>query len=210
VSPDPLQQTWQTQTAAGSTRWTSDHLLQEVRRNEHWFAAMIWWRDLREIGVSLVLIPIWIAMGNAGSLPWTWYLTIPALVWIAGFMAVDRVRQRRHEPDPSEPLERCLRSSLAQVEHQIWLLKNVAWWYLLPIVVSTLAFIGQVAWRDRSGGPAVWLSASGPAAVVGVVFFAIYRLNQAAVRNLLEPRRLELQALLASLGSAEAPGAQGH
>lgn len=203
MSTDPLQETWQSQATHNAARWTSEHLLQEVRRNEHWFAAMIWWRDAREIGVSLVLIPIWVALGKAGALPWTWYLTIPALVWIAGFMALDRVRQRRRQPDPSEPLERCLRSSLAQVDHQIWLLKNVFWWYLLPIAVSTLAFIGQVTWRDRTGGVLLWLSACGAAAVVGVVFFAIFRLNQAAVRTTLEPRRGELSALLASLGADE-------
>ena len=29
-----------------------------------------------------------------------------------------------------QPLVRCVEESLAQVEHQIWLLRNVGWWVL--------------------------------------------------------------------------------
>ena len=58
-----------------------------------------------------------------------------------------------------------MESSLAQVEHQIWLLRNVFWWYLLPLALATLAFFGQVAWQVRSGG---WLMAL----VVGLVVIA--------------------------------------
>jgi hypothetical protein len=91
-------------------------------------------------------------------------------------------------------------SSLAQVEHQIWLLRNVLWWYLLPPTLSLLAFFGQVAWQAREAG---WLGALASFAMM-VVFLAavygfIYWLNQYAVRTTLEPRRQELAALLSSL-----------
>jgi hypothetical protein len=38
--------------------------------------------------------------------------------------------QKPNEPD--EPLLQCVKNSLTQMEDQIWLLRNVLWWYLLP------------------------------------------------------------------------------
>ena len=77
---------------------------------------------------------------------------VPALVWVAGFLLADRLRHPRRPPDPGEPLVRCVEASLAQVEHQIWLLRNVGWWYLLPLAVPMLAFVGHVGWRTQAGG----------------------------------------------------------
>jgi hypothetical protein len=91
-------------------------------------------------------------------------------------------------------------SSLAEVEHQIWLLQNVHWWYLLPLAVPMLAFFAQTFWR-ASGGNA-WemaISTSVVTAVVGGVNAWIYWINQKAVRSTLEPRRQELAAILRGL-----------
>lgn len=138
-------------------------------------------------------------MGAKLSSPWTWYLTVPALVWIAGFMLVHRIR---HKPRPSKadaPLLDCVERSLAEVTDQIWLLRNVLWWYLLPLGVSLLAFFVQVTWLHSKD----WLDGlahlTGPAIVVFVTFAFVYWLNQHAVRSRLEPRRQELLTLLASL-----------
>jgi membrane protein YdbS with pleckstrin-like domain len=90
-------------------------------------------------------------------------------------------------------------SSLAQVEHQIWLLRNVLWWYLLPLALSALAFFAQVAWQERSGGWWTALAVSVVIALVVIVFAGVYWLNQYAVRSELEPRRLELETLHVSL-----------
>ena len=70
------------------------------------------------------------------------------MLGIAGFMLADRVRHKRRPPVPSEPLRQCVESSLAEVEHQIWLLRNVLWWYLLPLALSASAF----HWPSRLAG----------------------------------------------------------
>jgi hypothetical protein len=201
MNPDNFQQAWQTQSSQTRLTIDAELLLKEVRRNQQYFTAMIFWRDVREVGVALLMVPLWIYLGVKLSLPWAWYLTVPALVWIAGFMLADRMRHKRQPPEPGEPLRQRVESSLAQVEHQIWLLRNVFWWYLLPIALSGLAFFGQIAWQVRSSG---WLAALVVALVVlvGVVLFsAIYRLNQDAVRSELVPRREELEELEALLRS---------
>jgi len=199
MNPDNFKQAWQTQSSQTRLTIDAELLLKEVRRNQRYFTAMIFWRDVREVGTAVLMVPVWLYMGVTLSLPWMWYLTLPALVWIAGFMLADRMRHKRQPPGPGEPLRQCVESSLAQVEHQIWLLRNIFWWYLLPLALPMLAFLGQIAWEMRAGG---WLTVLGigwVVIVVVIVFTSIYRLNQNAVRSELEPRRQELEALLMSL-----------
>src|SRR4051812_19169336 len=141
------------------------------------------------------MVPLWVYLGAALALPWTWYLMVPTLLWYPGFLLADRRRHPQRPPDPGESLVRCVDGSVAQVEHQIWLLRNVGWWGLLPFAVPALAFFGHVYWL-AGGGWAAAVAMSGVGAVVGLILVWVYRLNQAAVRNELEPRRRELRALL--------------
>ena len=199
MNPDDFKQAWQTQTSQTRLTIDAELLLQEVRRNQQHFTATIFWRDVREVGTAFLLVPLWFYMGVKLSLPWTWYLTVPVLLWVAGFMLADRMRHKRQLPEPGEPLRQRVESSLAQVDHQIWLLRNIFWWYLLPLALSVLAFFGQIAWLGQSNG---WLTALVVTFVVLVVVIALagaYALNQNAVRTQLEPRRRELEALLTSL-----------
>ena len=148
MSPDPLQEAWQSQP---HPPFDADRLVREFRQGEQRFATMIFWRDVREVGVSLVLLPVWVAMGVGIGLPWSWYLVIPGLVWIAAFMTIDRMRQRRRA-GPGDSLVRGMESALADVEHQTWLLRNVFWWYQLPLAVPIMAFFAQTFWRLSRGG----------------------------------------------------------
>jgi hypothetical protein len=139
-------------------------------------------------------------MGVGIGLPWTWYLVMPGIVWIAAFMTVDRRHQRRRRALPGDPLVRGVESSLAEVEHQIWLLRNVHWWYLLPLAVPMLAFFAHTFWRLSRGN--VWeaaIATSFVTVVVGGVYTWICWINQKAVCSTLEPRRQELTSLLRSL-----------
>src|SRR3954451_6737188 len=193
MDPDPLQEAWQSQPEPVID---ADRLVREFRRSDQQFNTMILWRDAREVGVSLLLLPVWIAMGVGIGLPWTWYLVMPGIVWIGGFMTVDRIILGRRKALPGESLVQGVKSSLAEVEHQIWMLRNVHWWYLLPPALGMLPFFGQVAWQARSGGWVAVLATSLVVAIVGIVFAVIYGVNQYAVRADLEPRRRELETLL--------------
>jgi CubicO group peptidase (beta-lactamase class C family) len=199
VNPDNLKEAWLAQTSQTRLTIDADLLLKEVRRNERSFNTMIFWRDVLEVGVSLVMVPVWFYLIAKHSLPWTAYLMVPALLWVAGFMLADRRRHKHCPPEPGEPLGRRVESSLAQVEHQIWLLRNVLWWYLLPPGLAILAFFGQCAWYIRLGGWWAVLAVAGMVAVVTLIYGGVYWLNQRTIRSELEPRRQELQALIASL-----------
>ena len=199
MNPDVLKEAWLAQRSQTRLTIDADLLLKEVRRNQKAFTAMLFWRDVREIGVSVVIVPIWLYLGIRYALPWTWYLAVPGFLWIAGFMIADRKRHKPHAPEPGEPIGQRVESSLAQVEHQIWLLRNVLWWYLLPLGLAILAFFGQCAWEARAGGWRTVLNIMGIVVVEVLVFAGVYWLNQHAVRSQLEPRRHELQGLLAGL-----------
>ena len=200
---DELKKAWQSQAAPPRLTLKTEFVLNVVRRNERQFAAIIYCRDLREVGVALLLVPAWIIYGIKTSSPWSWYLTVPTLLWIAGFMIADRVRQRRRRPGPGETLRSSIEHSLAQVEHQIWLLRNIFWWYLLPPFTALMIFPAHLAWRSRAGG----LEAMAPYGVIACFFvlvaWFIYWLNQFAVRKDLEPRRRELRMLLGSLDESD-------
>lgn len=196
MNPDELKQAWQNQASSQYPRVDPELLLQEVRRSQQYFAAMIFWRDVREVGVSLLMVPFWFYLGLKLALPWTWYLMVPALVWVAGYMLMDRVRQVPRQPEPAQPLHQYVASSLAQVDHQIWLLRNVFWWYLLPLALSMLPFVGQVAWQlHAKGGWLAVLVVIYCVAIAACLMGGLYRLNQNAVVSHLWPRHQELEAL---------------
>ena len=201
MSLDKFQQAWKAEASQLKVTFDPDLLSKQVQQSQDQFRSLIFWRDVREIGVSLLMIPVWFAMGIGLSLPWSWWLTVPVLIWIAVFMLIDR---KRHPKTPSEPGESLLfyaKESLSQVDHQIWLLKNVFWWYLLPFTISLSAFFIHVAWNTTG----TWWGSMLVTAPFGLFLFYlyrwIYRLNQKAVREQLEPRQEHLQRIVANLAS---------
>jgi len=199
MDPDKYQKAWQAHSSQTRVTVDADLLLTEVQRSQGNFRTMIFWRDFREVGVGLLMVPVWIAMGILLSLPWAWYLGVPAFIWVAVYILVDRIRYKQKPSEPGEPLVKSATESLTQVEHQIWLLRNVFWWYILPFLIAELAFFAHVAWQLSE----VWVLALSSTMFSLVVVFAItyfvYWLNQYAVRTQLEPRRQELLKLLTSL-----------
>lgn len=197
MEPDKYQQAWQKHSSQTRVAIDADLLLKEVQRSERTFRAMIFCRDFREVVVALLSIPSWFYLGARNSLPWTWYLSVPALIWVGGFMLVDRMRHKRK---PGDSLLESVQESLTQVEHQIWLLRNVFWWNLLPLTISILPFFAHVTLLAFNS----WLEALAFGgflfAFLLAVYSFIYYLNQRTVRLQLEPRRQELLVLLASLG----------
>jgi hypothetical protein len=197
---DELKQAWQSQPARPRLTLDTALVLNEVRRNEKQFDAMILCRDLREVVTALIMVPVWIVIGVKLSSLWTWYLTIPTLLWIAAFMLVDRRRQRRRQPVPGDDLRSSVERSLAQVEHQIWLLRNVFWWYLLPPGVAVMIWLAHLEWSLSRHNIVGAIAAFGAfASFFVLVGWFVYWLNQFAVRKQLEPRRKELRELLGSL-----------
>jgi hypothetical protein len=195
---EELQKAWQSQNPGATVTINTDLLLKEVRRNQHHFWMTIFWRDAREVGVAAFLT--WLFLHWAiRDREWSLYLLSFSCFGVGLFMLVDRWLQRRKRPVTNDPLRSCIEASLLQVNHQIWLLKNVFWWYLLPLAAAIGISICAGIWRTRQAGFSVmkgWVVF----VMFGVlIYWGVYWLNQFAVKKYLEPRRQELESLLSGL-----------
>lgn len=187
---ETLQQRWQQQETRSPAKVDASLVLQEVLRNHRSFERTIFWRDFREVGAAL-LATIYFVFRARG---WTDYLLAAAAAGVGIYILVDRLRQRKNRPSQSESLRSFVEGSLLQVRHQSWLLRNVLWWYLLPLMVPVLISIAVQAETLRQG-------IRGTMAIV-VLTWLIYKLNQNAVKTQLAPREQELERLLAGLKEA--------
>lgn len=206
MEPDKYQQAWKTHSVQLKVTIDTDLLSKVVLESHEGFRSTIFWRDCREVGTALVMLPLWFYLGISKSLPWTWWLTIPALIWVAGFILVDRKRHPQRTSDPGESLVFYVKEALGHVEHQIWLLRNVFWWYLLPFCISIMAFFLQVAWNSSRTSWEFVLGAGFMGAFLFIIYGATYLLNQYAVRKQLEPRRRDLLGLVRSLAEETGEG----
>lgn len=184
---ETLQQHWQQQETRSQVKVDASLILQEVRRNQRSFQAMIFWRDFREIGAAMAVAPYFALYGP----DWTYHLLALAGAGVGLYILVDRLRQRKKRPRASEDLRLYVQHSLDEVRHQSWLLRNVLWWYLLPLMVPMLISMAVNADSFRQG--AISFSTT------FVLTWLIYILNQTAVRKQLMPREQELERLLASI-----------
>ena len=198
---EDLQKAWQSQDASARVTFNTGVLLQEVRRNQQQFRATIFWRDVREIGVAFLMALFFSYHGLRHGhwtpflLPnWDFILLALACAGVGIFMLVDRIVRRRKQTNTNDPLKACIETSLNEVNHQIWLLQNIVWWYLLPL--ATALAVNSIYSSLRAHNPlwvVLWLFFTLP------LYWGIYRLNKFAVRKSLEPRRQELETLLASV-----------
>lgn len=198
-SPDLLQQAWKEHLSESRITVNAELLQQEVQIDRDSFQSVIKNRDLGEISGSLLLIPVFLIMAAILPLPWTWYLSIPTLIGVPAFMLWHRRKNSRPE-QTDETLVESVRHSIADLEDQIWLLRNVLWWYLLPYGLPIVIFFAHVSWQCRTLDPLFAILFFVLLAGSTVTMYAfIYWMNQAAVRNSLVPKRNALAGVLATL-----------
>lgn len=206
---EDLQKAWKAQPVGARVTLDPQVLLKEVRRKQGKFTRTIFWRDVREVGVAAVLTWTFMKSGVQEH-DWTLCLLAYACLGVGLFMVVDRVVQHGRRPVNNDTLRSCVESSLRQVTHQIWLLKNVFWWYVLPLLLGEIIFAVRLAWKlppDGHGSMPValfmlvfrGLMLGFLLLVFGGVAWFVTWLNQFAVRKSLNPRREQLENLLSTL-----------
>lgn len=199
MEPDKYQQAWQAQKSQTRVTIDADLLLKDVQRHQRNFRNEVIWGDVGELAIVCLLLPIWIYLGVKTSSPWSWYLTIPVLIWYVLFRLMYRKRHKQKPSEPDEPLLQCVKNSLIQIEDQIWLFRNVFWWSLLPLSISFLAFLIHVFLPAANHWWEFLIALFFSVLAFGVPYGAIYFGTQRTVRSKYEPRRQELLTLLASL-----------
>lgn len=198
MNPDEVKRIWDAQDNTTRISINPELLLREVRRNEQSFRAKIFWSDVLEVGTAVVMTSIFICWGLASN-EWPWFVVALSMLWVAAFILIDRVRQRHATRALGESLTACAERSLRRVEHRIWLLENVFWWYLLPPGAAIVLLFTCSGWELRDLG---WLAEAVLAGILGLciaVFYGAYRLSQREVRTELRPRQRELENILGGL-----------
>jgi CubicO group peptidase (beta-lactamase class C family) len=213
MDPDKYQQAWRSESSHTRVTVDADSLWKAVQRNQQELRAAISWSDFGAIGIELLLLPVWIYLGLTTASPWTWYLMLPVIIWSAGFKLVARARRKQTPSEPGAPLLSGVKESLALMEQQIWLQRNIFWWSQLPMAIAMLAYFAHISWQSAVEMND-WLAGLGSAMFLFVfvllIFSFIYYFNQRAVRTQYEPQRHELLALLADLSDETTSEVRGE
>lgn len=199
MSLDKYQQAWKVEALQGKVAFDAEELTQEVQRSHEAFRAMIVRQHLVQVALVLAMIPFWWLMGIITSATWTWYLTMPVMLWIAVIYLLNLKHYTQRPSEPSEPLLVCAKVSLAQVERQIWLMRNLLWWNVLPAAVAMMAFFIDCAWEMTHTWWGCMLVSVFCAVFMCLLYGWGYRTNELSVRKELEPRRSDLQKLIQNL-----------
>lgn len=204
MSFDELKAKWQSHDHGMQLTIDPGLLLNEVRRNHRAFELQLWKRDVNEVLASALITIVFAVLGVLLR-EWSLFLCAVGSLFVGLFFVFDRLKQRRLRSAASEnSLQSTIDASLADLQHQIWLLKNVFWWYLLPLLPGITLFLISTSWQSRSGELAEQLVIVGVAGICAIAFWYVHRINQREVIRTLEPRRIELEALRASLSSIAA------
>jgi hypothetical protein len=191
------QELWQKQPAPGAVAQdTITETIRRVRAGARSFDRTIFWRDSREviaaIGVAAVFGFIAWAKIHEGAQAWDAIIATILPLGVAGFLLVDRARARDLRPVPNGTVVAELDHAIAELRHQHALLKNVLWWYLLPLVAGAALIMSHAI---LMASPAWWarLALVGiTCAVLAAVIVPVYFLNQRVAEKELWPRLEEL------------------
>ncbi len=210
---DPLKRAWQSQFSDRRLALNEDLILQQLRRHHHDFRLALYGADLVMVVIGCVLLGI-TGYGLYLSSQWAawaaWGMLL-MLVPIGGFtlwIIMDRLRHLHRHPWRDTSIKACAESMLAEINHRIWLCRNVVWWFILPVIfIADAGFRCYVAWKTSAlAGSAS--DAVGPVAsvlldtvIAGVIIYCVFRW---LVTKGFQPRKRELERLLQSLeGKAE-------
>ncbi len=180
-----------------------------MRKKQKKFRRMVLRRDILEVSVGLILVYvlIFIIRPIFTIAPDLLYLAAASMLFLCMFFTVDRIVQHKRNRKTANSIAEEVEKYLHQVNHQIWLLRNVFWWYLLPCIVSFLLLMAAVAievsprWETLT--TRFMLHFAGTLVLGAIVNVGVYYLNQYAVKKQLLPRKDELEALLQDLTHEE-------
>jgi len=187
---------WQNQ--SGPAESTIQERIQKARTQAETLAKRVWWRDLREIGSGLSTSAIFLAAGIlvggpvlVGAVIGTLFLVLVTLIILR-----TRLQQAREDRLPRQSIPEALEYELKAVQRQHWLLRNVTWWYLLPIALAIAAFIAGVQAASPSPDYGFLLIYT---ILTAALFILIRQWNLSYVRRALDPQVRELEDLLEDL-----------
>ena len=181
--PDELEQLWQTQPVG--TEMEGEQMRQIILRKTEKFDRTIRWRNMREVLASAVAgiffgYLTWKQANGVARLGSA--LVTGTMVWIIYYFW--RHGSGPVDPNPDQSAAAFRSALISKIDHQIRLLRNVKFWYLLPMYVGLVVFSAGGIRDHAATGTLSWRDAVGPLFYT-LVFAGIWWLNEGyAVRKL--------------------------
>jgi hypothetical protein len=121
------------------------------------------------------------------------------LFGIGVFRVRDNRRQRRKTLEYRDSTLSFIECSLREINHRIWLLENMIWWWVLPVAVVGILIIVQIILLVGLHAPTLlWKLGIGTG--IGCVILGLaYWGNRWTARRYWQPRKAELEAIADSL-----------
>jgi len=203
---DRLQELWKSQSANLPPLPEDAALLAKIKADSTEFDLMIRRRDRRELMAGLKYAGFFAVLAAAqrgDRLAWVFAAAAGCMAAVMFFLLGEKALARVTRRSRQESLMDELGAARAEVGRQIWLLRNVAWWYVLPAQVAwwlfALGVLGSFPWTLP-----LWAVSTAMTLWTWYLWTgarSVWRLNQQAVADSLEPRRKELDVLTAGLGN---------
>lgn len=200
---EELKEAWKSQ----ETRRTVETvmLLESVRERHQQISRDLFWRNLRE-GWITILAAVYFAAFTESDAPrdqlWLFYLAMVVLAGVGIFRVRDNIRQNQEILSYGDSALSFIGRSLHQIRHRIWLMKNMLWWWIIPVSVCGLLIVLQILWlADGVDSALCWILLRG-IGIACLVLGALYVGNQLTVTKYWQPRQSELEDILDTLKNA--------
>lgn len=173
-------------------------IFDRVRREARRFDRAIFWRDTREIVVSLAVavyfgLSAWRHTG-AGHIAWGQWLAVALILGVAIVFLIDRRNMPRPAAAESPMLDQ-IDNALAGQRYQARVLSQIPWSYALPLSLAIAASASDSI-IGKHGISGLWSPAG--VAIAGLSFFGgcfVVWLNRLALRKVISPKITELEQL---------------
>lgn len=191
-TPDELEQLWKTQPVDPAVK--GEEMRNIILKKSANFDRTIRWRNIRETVAALAVAAFFAyiaskqhnAIERAGSV-----ILVASSFWIVFYMW--RHKAAPSDPNPGQTLVGYQRALAGKYDNEIRLLRNVKFWYLLPMYVGLLTLTAGL-WKERAAmGALTWRDAIGPIAYT-LIFAVIWWANEVWAVRKLERVRAKLMA----------------
>jgi hypothetical protein len=188
--PDDLEQLWKTQPVDPAVK--GEEMRKIVLKKTEKFDRTIRRRNIQET-VAAAIVAIFFtfiawaqrnAIERAGSI-----ILVASALWIVYY--IWRRGAGPPDPDPDQTLEGYQRALIRKYDHQIRLLRNVKFWYLLPFYVGLLTGSVGLLKEQVEKGASIWFAVLYP--LFYTLFFAfVWWLNEVYGVRKLERMRAQV------------------
>lgn len=199
---EELKDVWQSQNTRNTVHAVL--LLEAIRRKTRHYNRVLVIRNFREGWGTIIaaLLLIFNTTSDAESqlqlLPW--YSAMAILFGIGLYRVIDNTMQKKKTSLNNDSVTSFIISSLSEIEHRIWLLTNIFWWWVLPILVGCALIVFQIILLVGLQDPVSMVRKLSVGVGIGVVVVcAVYWGNLWTARKYWLPRKAELEEIYKSL-----------